>query len=79
MATSEARYRMTLTCKLEKEGVDEPPMNETEVVWNGLPYGNAVVLQGIQVEALQRTVDLGLEIASALGQGPVAEAAKGGK
>lgn len=75
MATPESRYTIKITMEMTEDG-KEGVMQESVLTWRDLPYGNAVVLEGIMVGAVQQTVDLGLEIAESLGQGPAAKAAK---
>lgn len=74
MATTESRYTIKVTMQMTEDG-KEGVMQESILTWRDLPYGNAVILEGIMVNAVQQTVDLGVDIAESLGQGPAAKVA----
>ena len=78
MASTEARYKLSVAVILNKEG-EEFKMNQSTVDWNNLPYAGAVQLQELLIEALQETAEWGYDQAELIGQSELVAAARAAK
>jgi hypothetical protein len=55
--------------KLEEEGKAEPPMMASDLIYNGLPYGEVTAIEQILVSMMQQLHAMGIKNAQELGSG----------
>ena len=69
MATPESKYTVTISFSVSEDGKNEPPMNDSKLVWTGLNYATVCGFEAFMLEVLGKTQQWGVQMAEQLGQG----------